>query len=64
MEKKQLGTLLMVLGAIPCLWGIVKASVIGYYPDELVPQVIIPLAIGAALIWLGERMRKSAMYSQ
>lgn len=60
MERNQLGTILMVIGAPFVIWAIVKASIIGYYPDELVPQIVVPGAIGLPMLWIGNWMRKSA----
>lgn len=46
-----------ILGGALLLWAIVKMSVIGYYPDEAVPQVIIPFLLAAALLGIGSYLR-------
>lgn len=49
-------TLLSILGSALLLWGILKASVIGYYPDEFLAQILVPMALGVALLGI-DRLR-------
>ena len=53
--RQMLSWLLQGLGAICGLGLIVKASIIGYYPDE-VPLLVGAGVIGGALWWLGEAL--------
>lgn len=41
-------------------WALIKMSVIGYYPDELVPFIIVPLAIGAVICGVDRWMASSS----
>lgn len=49
-------TPLFILGSLLILWAFIKGFIIGYYPDELVPQIVLPLAAGGALLGI-DRLR-------
>ncbi|TFD13141.1 hypothetical protein [Cryobacterium sp. TMT4-10] len=53
------GAVLASVGVVLLLVGFVWMSVIGYYPDQL-PVIIVLVAAGALLAWLGQRMYQSA----
>lgn len=49
-DLTPLGWAMTALGAILAGIAIVKLSIIGYYPDEIVPYAIVAL-LGAGLLW-------------
>jgi hypothetical protein len=52
-DQRGAGNVQLVLNAIGgvlMLWVIVKASIIGYYSDQIVSQLVIPAVIGLACI--------------
>lgn len=49
-------TVLAMVGYALLLWVVIKASVIGYYPDQAITHMVIPGVVGAALIGL-DRLR-------
>ncbi|QBR73257.1 hypothetical protein [Microbacterium sediminis] len=59
MSKSAIAWLLIALGGIGVAVFLIKMVIIGYYPNELVPFVILGV-ISAALLWLGGRFRKAA----
>lgn len=48
------GWVLTVLGVILAGTAVIKLSIIGYYPDELVPYAVMAL-LGAGLLWGANR---------
>lgn len=48
---------LMIIGGILTLGGMIKASIIGFYPSETVP-LFVALGLGAGLLWLGTKLKK------
>lgn len=59
MSKLSLGNLLAGIGVVALLLIGWKLMVVGYYPDEL-PLHIVLLLITAAVLWVGDRLRKAA----
>lgn len=53
------GAALIAVGVILLLIGIVWMTIIGYYPSQL-PVIVIIVAVGALLAWLGQRSYQSA----
>lgn len=48
-------TPLKIFGSLCLAWAFLKMAVIGFYPDELVLQVIVPLAVGFVLLAIDKR---------
>lgn len=53
------GVALVGVGAVLALVAFVWMSIIGYYPDQL-PVILVLLAAGGVLLWLGQRMYQAA----
>jgi hypothetical protein len=47
------------VGAVLIAAAVIKLSVIGFYPDELV-WIMPLLAVGAGLAWYGDKLRQQA----
>jgi hypothetical protein len=57
---KPLTVLLSVIGTLFLGWAIVKASIIGYYDNEIVPQLLIPGLIGFGALGLAKLVGRSS----
>lgn len=55
-DKPKKWSVLAMVGYALLIWVAVKAYLIGYYPDQVVAQMIVPGVIGAALVGL-DRLR-------
>ena len=55
-NKKMQKNVLLGIGGVLCLGGIVKASIIGYYPDEL-PWLLVALIAGIILLTIGSKIK-------
>lgn len=48
-DKPERLTPLTILAGICMLWVIIKGGFIGYYDDELLPQIVLPTVVALAL---------------
>lgn len=48
-------SILTILALVCAGWVLVKGSIIGYYDDELVPQLVLPAVAAIVLFWLDRR---------
>ena len=55
-QKKTTRTILMVIGGILVLIGIIKFSIIGYYPSEALPFGIILIG-GAICLYIAQKIK-------
>lgn len=53
------GRILLGVGIILGLVAVVKFSIIGYYPDEVLPYGIVA-ALGVSLMWAGNRFGRAS----
>lgn len=59
-EQPRKWTPLYVVGGLLIVWALIKATIIGYYPDELFLQIVLPGAVGFGLVgldWLLSRQK-------
>lgn len=56
--KKPL-TALRVVALVLMAWVVLKMSVIGFYDDQLLPQIVLPLVVAMGLLFV-DRRRSSA----
>lgn len=61
MSKSAVAWLLIALGGAGAALFIIKISLIGYYPSEFVPYMILG-AVSVLAIWVGDRFRKAAAH--
>ncbi|MFT4259317.1 hypothetical protein [Microbacterium sp.] len=59
MSKQSIGWALIVAGGICVAIAMIKLSIIGYYPDEFLPFMILAV-VGLGGLWVGDRFRKQA----
>lgn len=57
-EKKPV-SVLTVVALVLMGWVILKMSVIGFYDDQLIPQIVLPFLVALGLMFL-ERRRSSS----
>lgn len=59
-DKKTPVSILNVIALILMGWVLLKMSVIGFYDDELLPLIVLPLAVAAGLHFLDRRRSQSS----
>ncbi|WP_159620911.1 hypothetical protein [Ruania rhizosphaerae] len=58
MKKTHIGGLVTGVGAVMALIAFIKLAIIGYYPDEFVPFIVLMLA-GAGVLALGNKIYRT-----
>lgn len=59
MSKLSIGWSLIAVGGVCAAIGVIKFVIIGYYPNEFLPYIILML-IGVGALWVGDRFRRQA----
>ena len=62
--RKILGWSLFAIGLCLLGWALIKGTIIGYYPDEYMSQVLIPGIIAFPCGWLARFLLKDYDYQQ
>lgn len=55
-QRSPLSIALLIPAALLIIWAAFKGFIVGYYPGELIPQILIPLGIGGVLYYVSNRV--------